>query len=53
METFIKIVVLGIIVNRLADNSNKLFKSLKTKRSITETELKFFTIKFKKATNLF
>ena len=42
----------GKILQELADNSNKLFKSLKTKGSITEKELKYFTIKFKKATNL-
>ena len=40
------------ILQQLADNSNKLFKSLKTKGSITEKELKYFTIEFKKATNL-
>ena len=39
-------------MQELADNSNKLFKNLKTKRSITEKELKYFTIAFKKATNL-
>ena len=31
----------------MADNSNKLFKSHKTKGSITEKELKCFTIEFK------
>ena len=36
------------ILQELANNSNKLFKSLKTKGSITEKELKCFTIKFKK-----
>ena len=40
------------ILQELADNSNKLFRNLKTKGSITEKELKYFTIKFKKATNL-
>ena len=35
-----------------ADNSNKLFKSLKMKGSITEKELKYFTIEVKKAANL-
>ena len=35
-----------------ANSSNKLFTSLKTKRSITEKELKYFTIEFRKATNL-
>ena len=39
-------------MQELADNSNKLFKSLKMKGSITEKELKYFTIEFKKATNL-
>ena len=38
------------ILQQLADNSNKLFKSLKTKGSITEKELEYFTIEFKKAT---
>ena len=36
----------------MADNSNKLFRNFKKKGSITEKELKYFTIKFKKATNL-
>ena len=40
------------ILQELADNSNKLFKNLKTKGSITEKELRYFTIEFKKATNL-
>ena len=40
------------ILQELADKSNKLFKSLKTKGSITEKELKYFTTEFKKATNL-
>ena len=40
------------ILQELADNSNKLLRNLKTKRSITEKELKYFTIEFKKATNL-
>ena len=39
------------ILQELAGNSNKLFKSLKTKGSVTEKELKYFTIEFKKATN--
>ena len=38
-------------MQELADNSNKLFKSLKTKGSITEKELKYFTIESKKLTN--
>ena len=33
----------------MADNSNKLFRNLKT---ITEKEFKYFTIEFKKAANL-
>ena len=40
------------ILQELADNSNKLFGNLKTKGSITEKELKYFTVEFKKATNL-
>ena len=40
------------ILQELADDSNKLFKSLKMKGSFTEKELKDFTIEFKKATNL-
>ena len=40
------------IFQELADDSNKLFKSLKTKGSITEKEFKYFTVEFKKATNL-
>ena len=40
------------ILQELADNSNTLFRNLKTKGSITEKELKYFTIEFKKATNL-
>ena len=40
------------ILQELADNSNKLFKDLKAKGSITEKELKYFTIEHKKATNL-
>ena len=39
-------------MQELADNSNKLFKGLKTKGSITKKELKYFTIDFKKAINL-
>ena len=33
----------GKILQALADNNNKLFKSLNTKGSITEKELKYFT----------
>ena len=40
------------ILQELADNSNKMFRSLKTKGSITEKHLKYFTIEFKNATNL-
>ena len=40
------------ILQELADNSNKLLRNLKTKRSITEKELKYFTIEFKKTTSL-
>ena len=40
------------ILQDLADSSNKLFQILKRKGSITEKELKYFTIDFKKATNL-
>ena len=39
-------------MQELAGNSNKLFRNLKTKGSITEKELKYFTIEFRKATNL-
>ena len=41
------------ILKELADNSDKLFKSLKTKGSITEKRTyKYFTTEFKKTTNL-
>ena len=40
------------ILQELEDNSNTLFRKLKTKGSITEKEFKYFTIEFKKATNL-
>ena len=36
----------------LAETSNKLFRNLKNKGRITEKQLKYFTIDFKKATNL-
>ena len=39
-------------LQELVDNGNKLFKSLKMKGSITEKELKYLKIEFKKATNL-
>ena len=42
----------GKILQELADTSNKLFKILKTKGSITEKELRYLTIEFKKAINL-
>ena len=44
--------IIFYIERQLADNSNKMFRNLKTKESITEKELKYFTIEFKKATNL-
>ena len=40
------------ILQQLADNSDKLFRNLKTKGTFTEKELKYFTIEFKRATNL-
>ena len=40
------------ILQDLTDSSNKLFQNLRRKGSITEKELKYFTIDFKKATNL-
>ena len=53
MRIFINILILGIkFLQELVDDSDKLFKSLKTKRTNTEKELKCFTIEFKKATNL-
>ena len=36
----------------LAETSNKLFRNLKNKGGITEKELTYFTVDFKKATNL-
>ena len=39
-------------LQELADYSNKLLKSLKMKGSITEKELKYFTVELKKTTNL-
>ena len=36
----------------LAETSNKLFRNLKSKGGITEKQLKYFTIDFKKATKL-
>ena len=40
------------ILQDLAEKSNGIFKCLKQKRKITEKQLKYFTIKHKKATNL-
>ena len=42
----------GKILHDLAETSNKLFRNLKDKRGITEKQLKYFTIDFKKTTNL-
>ena len=36
------------ILQELPDSSNKLFRNLKTKGIITEKELKYFAIEFKK-----
>ena len=36
----------------LAETSNNLFRNIRNKRGITEKELKYFTIDFKKPTNL-
>ena len=35
----------------LSETSNKLFRNLKSKGGITENQLKYFTINFKKGTN--
>ena len=40
------------IIQDLAENSNSIFKGLKQKGKITEKQLKYFTIEYKKATNL-
>ena len=40
------------ILQELAETSNSLFKNLKKKGCITEKELKYFSIQFKKVTNL-
>ena len=40
------------ILQGLAEISNKLFRNLKNKGGITEKELKYFTINFKRTTNL-
>ena len=42
----------AIMLQGLAETSKKLFRNLKNKKGITEKELKYFTIGFKKATNL-
>ena len=38
-------------MQNLAETSNKLFRNLKNKGRITEKQLEYFTIDFKKATN--
>ena len=40
------------MVSELADKSNKFFKSLHSRKCITEKELKCFSYQFKKTTNL-
>ena len=40
------------MLQELAETSNSFFKNLKKKGSITEKELKYFSVEFKKATNL-
>ena len=40
------------IFHDLSEISNKLFRNLKSKGGITEKQLKYFTIDFKKATHL-
>ena len=40
------------ILQELVETSNSFFKNLKKKRCITENELKYFSIEFKKATIL-
>ena len=40
------------ILSDLVDKSNKFFKSLHSRKCITEKELKYFSYQFKKATNL-
>ena len=42
----------GKMLHDLAETSNKLFWNLKDKRGITEKQLKYFTIDFKKTTDL-
>ena len=53
MSLFIKILILEKKCCKiLAETSDKLFRNLKSKGGITEKQLKYFTIDFKKATNL-
>ena len=40
------------ILQDLAETSNKMFRSLKTKRKIDEKQLKYFTYEYKKTCNL-
>ena len=40
------------LLQDLAEISNKLFRNLKNKGGVTEREFKYFTIDYKKATNL-
>ena len=40
------------ILRDLVDKSNKMFRSLKSQGKITKKELKYFTYKYQKATNL-
>ena len=40
------------ILQDLAEPSNNLFRNIRVNREITEKELKYFTIDFKKTTNL-
>ena len=44
MRTFININFKDKILQELANNSNKLFRNLKKKRSITEEKLKYFIL---------
>ena len=39
------------MLSNLVETSNKFFRDLKTKRFITEKELKYFTYEYKKACN--
>ena len=40
------------MLSDLVDKSNKFFKSLHSRKCITEKELKYFSYQFKKTTNL-